>query len=245
MRVQRERRKQLLNAVCLSFNHRKNLSMEAILFDCDGVLVDTEGPANDAMAALFTQAGYTVTGEGCRRRFQGLSLPDVAEKLAMEEGIALGPDEIAHAVHVALASGVREVPGATDLVRKALKKNLSICVASSGSVEKMEMTLWQTGLLQLFEGRLFSTSQVRNGKPAPDIFLYAAERLGADITRSVVIEDSLAGIRAGVSSGARVLALCRDSFADPCLARNEGAIAVQSLQEAAHYLGFDRQVTEE
>ena len=212
--------------------------MEAILFDCDGVLVDTEGPANNAMAALFTQAGYTVTGEDCRRRFQGLSLPAVAEKLAMEEGIALGPDEITHAVHVALASGVREVPGATDLVRKALQKNLPICVASSGSVEKMQMTLWQTGLLQLFEGRLFSTFQVRNGKPAPDIFLYAAEQLGADITRSVVIEDSLAGIRAGVSAGAQVLALCRDSFADARLARNEGAIPVQSLQEAAHYLGL-------
>ena len=78
-RVQRERPKQLVNAVGLSFNYRKNLSMEAILFDCDGVLVDTEGPANDAMAALFTQAGYTVNGEDCRRRFQGLSLAAVAE----------------------------------------------------------------------------------------------------------------------------------------------------------------------
>jgi HAD superfamily hydrolase (TIGR01509 family) len=156
----------------------------------------------------------------------------------MEEGIELHPDEITHAVHIALASGVREVPGATDLVRKALQKNLPICVASSGSLEKMQMTLWQTGLLRLFDGRLFSTSQVQYGKPAPDIFLHAAERLGADITRSVVIEDSVAGIRAGVSSGARVLALCRDSFADPDLARNEGATPVQSLAEAAQRLGL-------
>jgi HAD superfamily hydrolase (TIGR01509 family) len=212
--------------------------MEAILFDCDGVLVDTEGRANDAMAVLLTAAGCTLTGEDCRRRFQGLSLPAVAEKLAMEEGIELDPNEIARAVHIALASGVREVPGATDIVRKALQKKLPVCVASSGSLEKMQMTLWQTGLLRLFDGRLFSTSQVRNGKPAPDIFLYAAERLGADITRSVVIEDSLAGIRAGVSSGARVLALCRDSFTDPDVARNEGATPVRSLAEAAQHLGL-------
>ncbi|MGB0497912.1 MAG: HAD family hydrolase [Rubricella sp.] len=212
--------------------------MEAILFACDGVLVDTEGLANDAMAALFAKAGCTLTGDDCRRRFRGLSLPDVANRLALEEGIALDPEAIAHAVHAALAAGVREVPGAADLVRKALRRNLPVCVASSGSVEKMQMTLWQAGLLRPFEGRLFSSSQVRNGKPAPDIFLYAAERLGADITRSVVIEDSLAGIRAGVSSGARVLALCRDGLADPDLARNEGAIPVRSLAEAARHLGL-------
>jgi beta-phosphoglucomutase-like phosphatase (HAD superfamily) len=212
--------------------------MEAILFDCDGVLVDTEARANDAMADLFTKAGFALSGLECRTRFQGLSLPAVAAKLADEVGTHIAVADIQAAVDSALSSGVQEVPGASRIVRGALVRDLPICVASSGSVEKMQMTLGQTGLLPLFKGRLFSTAQVRQGKPAPDIFLHAAEQLRVDITRSVVIEDSLAGIRAGVASGARVIALCRDPFASPEAARSEGAIPVSSLDEAMHHMGL-------
>ncbi len=210
----------------------------AILFDCDGVLVDTEGPANDAMAALFTKAGCAMTGHECRLRFQGLSLTAVAERLAITEGIIVPPERIDGAVHAALASGVSEVPGAREFVETAISHGIPICVASSGSVEKMNMTLWQTSLLPFFKNRLFSTNAVKRGKPAPDIFLYAAEKLGVEITASVIVEDSLNGIRAAVASGARVIALCRDEFADPELAKNEGAEPVSSLAEAAKLLGM-------
>lgn len=212
--------------------------MKAILFDCDGVLVDTEEPANNAMASLFSEAGLEITGAECRRRFQGLSLPAVSEKLAFEHGMFIEPDRIAKAVEAALSCGIREVPGATELIRDACARDLPICVASSGSVSKMQMTLWQAGLLHFFEDRLFSTSQVKHGKPAPDIFVFAAKCLGVKIADCVVIEDSLAGIRAGVSSGARVLALCRDAFTDPVTAKQEGAIPISSLAEGHKLLGL-------
>jgi HAD superfamily hydrolase (TIGR01509 family) len=214
------------------------MDMKAILFDCDGVLVDTEQQANNAMATLFSEAGLEITGDECRRRFQGLSLPAVSNRLASEHGLNIAPDSIAKSVEAALSQGITEVPGATELIRDACARDLQICVASSGSVSKMQMALWQAGLLPFFEDRLFSTSQVKHGKPAPDIFVFAAKRLNVDVADCVVIEDSLAGIRAGVSSGARVLALCLDAFADPVAAKQEGATPISSLAEGSKLLGL-------
>ncbi len=212
--------------------------MDAILFDCDGVLVDTEARANDAMAALISSLGVPTTGPDCRARFQGLSLAAVAEQLARDDGLNLSVSQITEAVEAALSSGVREMPGATELVRRVQANGLATCVASSGSVEKMQLTLSQTGLLPFFVGRLYSTSMVARGKPAPDIFQHAARQLEVDIARCVVIEDSLSGIRAGVASGAQVLALCADDFADPDAAKALGARPVFSHAEVSDLLGL-------
>lgn len=210
----------------------------AILFDCDGVLVDTEVPANEAMAAFFTKLGLRLSGPECRRRFQGLSSKAIAEQVTEETGMDLDPAALDALILSALSRGVSEIPGASALVQAARARGLPICVASSGSIEKMRMTLGQTGLLGLFEERLYSTALVARGKPFPDIFLHAAAQLGVDITHSVIIEDSLSGMRAGVASGARVLGLCADDFADPDAARTSGAEPVPSLDAVAEVLGL-------
>jgi beta-phosphoglucomutase-like phosphatase (HAD superfamily) len=114
---------------------------EAILFDCDGVLVDTEARANDAMAVLFTKAGFALNGLECRMMFQGLSLSAVAAKLADELDVYIAVTDIEAAVESALSSGVQEVPGASRIVRSALARGLPVGVASSGSLQKMQMTL--------------------------------------------------------------------------------------------------------
>lgn len=212
---------------------------DAILFDCDGVLVDTEGRTNDAMAAFLSARGVALRDTDCRRRFRGLSLAAVAGRLALEESLRADPVAIAAAVSRSLASGVSEIPGAMALVRAALAAGLQVGVASSGSIEKRKLTLGQTELLPYFQGRLFSADHVVRGKPAPDTFIHAAMGLNVDIRRSVVIEGSLSGIRAGIASGARVLALCADDFARPSVARSEGAEPVFSLDEARQALGLE------
>ena len=179
---------------------------ELVIFDCDGVLVDSERIANEVFARILNEeCGFSLSLDDMFQTFVGHSsrqcMAIVKKMLGAEPPAYLEQrykDEIDHA----LATSVTAVSG----IEKALAEiSIPFCVASSGSHEKMKTTLGKTKLLQHFEGKLHSISDVKRGKPFPDIYLYAASKMGIlDPSKCLVIEDSPLGVQGGVSAGMTV-----------------------------------------
>jgi HAD superfamily hydrolase (TIGR01509 family) len=177
---------------------------ELVIFDCDGVLVDSELISNRVFAQALRELGLDLTLEFMFENFVGRSMQQcwsqVGAMLRREV-----PEEfrqrLKQQTEAALAAEVQAVQGV-----EALLDSLRIpyCVASSGSHAKMATTLGATGLLARFRDRMFSATEVARGKPAPDIFLYAARCCGVDPAACAVVEDSPAGVVAGVSAGMMV-----------------------------------------
>jgi HAD superfamily hydrolase (TIGR01509 family) len=181
---------------------------ELVIFDCDGVLVDSELIANRVFAAMLGELGLPVSLDYMFEHFVGRSMQhcweQVAAMLGREVPAALRED-LQQRTMAALAAEVKAVQG-VEAVLDAL--DVPYCVASSGSHAKMATTLGVTGLLPRFGDRIFSATEVARGKPAPDIFLYAARRCGADPRACAVIEDSPAGVTAGLAAGMTVYGYC-------------------------------------
>ncbi|MCT9934118.1 HAD family hydrolase [Planotetraspora sp. A-T 1434] len=178
-------------------------SIELVIFDCDGVLVDSERIAVRVDRVILEQAGLRLSEEEIIERFVGRS--DQVFIAAIEEHIGEPlPDgwlnRFDAAYRDALASELTPVDGIVDALRAI---PYASCVASSGSHEKMRFTLGLTGLYHFFEGRIFSATEVRKGKPAPDLFLHAARAMGVDPAACVVVEDSRYGVQAARAAGMR------------------------------------------
>lgn len=177
---------------------------ELVIFDCDGVLVDSERLSNEVFAAMLNEAGCPATLEIMYERFVGYSMPQCLETIRNLWGKTL-PADFTDRYRVRRDAVFKEklqaVAGVEDLL-DAL--TIPYCLASSGTHEKMDLTLGITGLRSRFEGRRFSVSEVKNSKPAPDVFLYAAKKMGASPERCAVIEDSPTGVRAGIAAGMTV-----------------------------------------
>ncbi len=239
MRVFRE--SMCRNRAAVSGAEPGKLMTELVIFDCDGVLVDTEPAANDRMAEIFTSMGVPMTGSQCRSLFQGKTMEDVCLHFADMAGVdpdpAL-PAAIRREVELTLAEGVQPVPGVGALLSMLEERALPYCVASSGSISKMHVTLGQSGLLDRLRDVLFSAQDVGRGKPHPDIFLHAAEAMGRSCRDAVIIEDSLSGVLAGVAAGARVLGYCGDPFTDPAELRAAGAEIFRAMDDVPRMLGF-------
>ncbi len=188
-----------------------------IIFDCDGVLVDTEALANTRLAEVISDAGLPITMVECRKRFVGLSTRTVREQLISENGIELGEDFVERwnrslpALFGENLKPVANIGQAIDAVRAA---NIPYCVASSGKIEKMHLTLGATGLLHYFEDVLFSAYSLERGKPFPDLFLHAAATMGVEPEDCVVIEDAVPGVQAGIAAGMKVFGYCGDPLTD-------------------------------
>jgi len=185
----------------------------SVIFDCDGVLVDTEIVSNTVLGRLLTEAGLPTTLEDCMRDFRGRSIASVLTIAERRFGGPLPFDVGARYYADVEAVFVRElepVPGVIDALDRIA---LPSCVASSGPHHKMAVTLRTTGLWERFEGRIFSATEVARGKPAPDLFLHAAASMGFDPASTAVVEDSLPGIEAAVAAGMRALAFTRHSDA--------------------------------
>jgi HAD superfamily hydrolase (TIGR01509 family) len=172
------------------------MRFDLVIFDCDGVLVDSEPMSNRVFAETLREAGFPASYEWCTAELIGLSLPSCYAIIEQAFGRPL-PDGfetlLQTRTYEAFRAGLRPVAGVREVV-EAL--SVPVCVASSGSHEKMQVSLGVTGLLPLFEGRIFSASEVTRGKPHPDLFLYAAERMHADPARCAVVEDSPFGVTA-------------------------------------------------
>ena len=181
---------------------------ELVLFDCDGVLVDSERITVAVEARLLTSLGWPITPEEVVRRWMGRTgsaqVAEVAERLGPEAAERYDAESTAE-VHRAFRTELTEVDGISSLVDHLEAAGVPTCVASSGTHTRMAATLGITGLRERFDGRIFSASEVGRGKPAPDLFLHAAARMGAAPAGCVVIEDSPYGVQAGVAAGMRVL----------------------------------------
>jgi len=179
---------------------------DLVVFDCDGVLVDSERLVVRVEAEICRERGWALTEEDLVREFVGLS--DAAMRTRLSELVGEELDEgwdrdYADRYRAALARDLRAVAGVADAVDAIESAGLATCVASSGSHEKMALTLGTTGLHDRFAGRIFSATdpEVRVGKPAPDLFLHAAARMGADPGRCAVVEDSPYGVAAALAAG--------------------------------------------
>lgn len=204
------------------------MSYDAVIFDCDGTLVDSEGLACQAIVDHAAAFGVRLTLTDAVARFTGGRMADVVAYLEKLRGAPLPADftaEVRERMAAAFVANLRPIDGALDLVRSL---TLPHCVASSGPREKIELSLSITGLLPYFEGRIFSAYEVGSWKPDPALFLHAARALGADARRCAVVEDSGHGIEAGLAAGMTVFALV-DGTARPDLPR--GVQPIGNLRE--------------
>lgn len=188
-----------------------------IIFDCDGVLVDTESISNRLLAEAITEAGRPMTMEESVRRYKGGRIKSLPPQIEAEFGIDLGPDFLDRFFAKQFAALEREteaIPGVRAVIDRLVADKRGFCVASQASVAKMKISLGRSDLWPLFEGRVFSADMVSRPKPAPDLFLHAAQSMGWPPTDCTVIEDSTTGVRGAVAAGMRVIGFSRDTAED-------------------------------
>lgn len=186
-----------------------------VIFDCDGVLVDSEALACRVVSEVLAGYGLALSPEACTERFTGISNADMYARIEAEWGRPL-PDDfeatlIARDAEV-LGDRLRPVAGVAEALARIADP---LCVASSSTLERTRASLTLTGLIDRFEPHLFSADQVANGKPAPDLFLFAGRAMGVAPASSVVVEDSIAGVGAGCAAGMRVLGFAGASHCTP------------------------------
>jgi HAD superfamily hydrolase (TIGR01509 family) len=214
---------------------------QLVIFDCDGVLVDSEPISNGVLAGMLTAEGLPSTVAEARARYQGLMLREVLARAEASLGRPLPEDWLAtfeRERDAAFRRELRPVAGASETVGRITAAGVRVCVASQGKLAKTRLSLASTGLDRLFgEASRFSAYSVANGKPAPDVFLHAAAKMGAEAGGCVVVEDTPSGVRAAVSAGMRALGYAADS--DERALRDAGAEVIYSLQELPGLLGLE------
>lgn len=185
------------------------LGIDLVIFDCDGVLVDSEPIAIRIDVEVIRRHGWDITEAEVVDLFVGRSDSFMRAEVSRRTGRDLGADwdtAFVDDYRAALARELQPVAGIVEAIDAIDGLGLVTCVASSGSHDKMRFTLGLTDLWSRFDGRIFSASEVERGKPAPDLFLHAASRMGVPARRCVVVEDSAAGVEAGVAAGMHVIA---------------------------------------
>ena len=182
---------------------------DLVIFDNDGVLVDSEWLANGILAGLLTEYGLPCTREDCVRDYMGSTMGRVRAMAEARLGRAL-PGELEDRYHARLFEAFRTeltaIPGVREVVTGL---TTPACVASSGTHERIRLALTTTGLLPLFDGRVFSAQDVARGKPDPDLFLHAAKSLGVPPARCAVIEDSPLGVEAATRASMTAFGFAR------------------------------------
>lgn len=182
---------------------------ELVIFDCDGVLVDSEPISNRILAEHLTRLGVPTTFEESVDRYMGgtlgTMLADVERRLGRPAPAGFLP-AYRDACYAGFDAELEAVSGVHAVLDELDATRTPACVASSGEHEKIRHTLGRTGLLDRFEGRIFSATDVARSKPAPDLFLHAADRMGADPGGCAVIEDSPVGVAGALAAGMAVFA---------------------------------------
>lgn len=178
-----------------------------VIFDCDGVLVDSEIIAAQVDSGLLTEAGYEISADEVGQRFAGLNWNKIVEAVEAELGRSI-PEEILvrseTELDIRLAAEVQAVAGADAMLDRL---DFARCICSNSSGERLKMTLSKTGLYDRFRPYIFSAREVRDGhgKPSPDVFLHAAETLEFEPRMTAVVEDSVVGVQGAVAAGMRVV----------------------------------------
>ena len=202
------------------------MKFEAILFDCDGVLVDSEPITNGVLRDMLAESGWALSPDECMRVFIGKSVRDERALIEAKTGQPLTEvwmAEFYHRRNRELRARLQAIAGAHEAVAAALAHaDGRIACASGADRFKVEMQLAHVGLIDDFVGRVFSGHEMPRSKPAPDVYLAAAAHLGAAGSRCLVIEDTPTGVTAGFAAGATVWAYCPAPAHGPAL-RQAGA----------------------
>ena len=178
--------------------------VDLVIFDCDGVLVDSERLSVRIEAEVLASLGWPLTEAEIVDRFVGRSAAHMHQEVERHLGRSIDWATVFDdRYREVFAQELLPVPGILDALDEI---TIPVCVASSGSHDKMRFTLGRTGLLGRFDGRIFSVDQVARGKPAPDVFLFAAARMGARPDRCAVVEDSVSGVTGALAAGMSVFA---------------------------------------
>ena len=212
---------------------------QLVIFDCDGVLVDSETITNKIFMQMISEAGWAISFEECCAHFKGRSFASCLTDIEARLGRKLADnwlDQYYRKAYQALRTQVQIIPGAKEAVSTAQQAGWQVCIGSSGPMEKMEITLGRVGLWEVFEGLIFNASMVENGKPAPDLFLHAAGAMKTPPERCIVIEDSPVGARAARHAGMTCLGYIGGTLHDEDGLAREGAQLISDLQELENYL---------
>ncbi len=206
-----------------------------MIFDCDGVLVDSEPLANASFSAALNAQGLEWSIEETMRRLMGRSLKSCGEIVEAVLGRRL-PADFFEKMQARTYQSFRDAPlkpvdGVKEAVLALQEAGCATCVASSGSIEKMQFTLGLTGLWDLFGGHVFSASQVPRGKPFPDLFLHAAIEMNVQPFDCVVVEDSLPGVEAAKLAGMRVLGYVGAPYTDRDAMGAAGAFLFKDMKQ--------------
>lgn len=183
------------------------MAFQLVIFDCDGVLVDSEKLGNDTLAEILAIYGHKISGDELKRRFRGTKFAGCLEILERESGIKLPESfeaDFRQRASAAFRAQLKPVEGALRLVESL---RIPFCVASSGPRTKIEENLRTTNLYRHFKGKIFSAYEYDSWKPDPGLFLSAANHFGVAPTDCIVIEDSFVGVSAGIAANMTVLAL--------------------------------------
>lgn len=205
------------------------MNVKCIIFDCDGVLVDTEKIGNQILINMAAEYGFKMELEEAYRNFNGRNLKSCFLHIENAIGQKL-PEDFEDQYRInsfeAFKKEARPVEGVVEFISKL---KIPYCVASSGPVEKIRLNLGNAGLLEQFENKIYSSYTIQKWKPDPDIFLFAASQMGFEVNECIVIEDSIAGVMAGVKGGFKVYGFANEHNASDL--KQEGAILFSSFQE--------------
>lgn len=177
-----------------------------VIFDCDGVLVDSEPISIAVLLDMITRSGVTMSEDDAYDRFLGRSMATISKVLHEEYGFAASEadlEDMRKNLYARFELDLKPIPGIAATLQKL---DVPRCVASSSQPERIRLSLKLTGLINLLDPHIFSATMVKNGKPAPDLFLFAAKTMQVDPGECIVIEDSPAGIEAAKRAGMRVFA---------------------------------------
>jgi HAD superfamily hydrolase (TIGR01509 family) len=214
---------------------------QLMIFDCDGVLVDSEPLSVEVLVRVLHNAGVEMDAEEAYARFLGKSLKTMSDILHEDYGLAVDA-RFLEEMRLDLYRRFRSELQAVDGIAEALDGlDIPRCVASSSQMERIRLSLTITGLIDRLEPHLFSASMVSRGKPAPDLFLHAAAQMGVSAENCIVVEDSPAGIEAAKAAGMRVFAFAGASHArterhKAALLQLEPDVLFDDMRELIHFI---------
>jgi HAD superfamily hydrolase (TIGR01509 family) len=216
------------------------MPVSLVIFDCDGVLIDSETLAGKVLNDGLLQLGLESTVAECHAKYRGRAFADCLIEIEESLGRRV-PDGWVEGLRGAMmdgrTAGIPAMPHAQEVLAALSNKGLALCVASSSNIPYLERMLGATKLLPFFGGNVFSASMVARGKPAPDLFLHAAAQMGHPPETSLIVEDSVPGVGAARAAGMRVLGYAGDPHADAEALRREGAQLIRDLRDVLREAG--------
>ncbi|MBL1430310.1 MAG: HAD family phosphatase [Robiginitomaculum sp.] len=216
-----------------------SIKPQLIIFDCDGVLVDSEPLTNVVLARMISDAGWPMDGHECGAQLDGRTIKSVIQVVEQKIKRQL-PDDwediYEQQIYALLADEVKVVAGVFEVIEHLENQKIPMCVASSGPMEKMLITLGRTGLWEKFHPNIFSATMVRNGKPSPELFLYAADKMGMSPENCLVIEDTPVGAQAARAAKMPCIGYAGGVFGHEQGLIDSGAVIIKNLHDLLEIL---------